>query len=91
MPLAFTIIASGFCIALLIVAIAYAYRIVVETRIKERILTKEEIKYEQKEISPEDDLKQRLDQIRSERFSLIKRTVPQAYSYKETIKTKDSV
>lgn len=85
----FIIFTCGVVIAGLILAIAHAYRIIVETRLKERILTNEN-NVVKKEISAEDELKQRLQQIRSERFSLIKQPPHQgdAWSYKETITTK---
>ena len=76
-------------VAGLILATAHAYRIIVETRLKERILTNED-HAAKKEVSAEDELKQRLQEIRSERFSLIKpgASAGMSWSHKETITTK---
>lgn len=83
------VLSCGLVATMLIVATASAYRIIVETRLKERILTNED-NVVKKEVSAEDELKQRLQQIRTERFSLIKQPSRQgdAWSHKETITTK---
>lgn len=82
-----TILSCGLVATMLIVAIASSYRIIVETRLKEKILSNEQLQ-QKKEISVEDNLRKQLEKIREERYSLIRPDTAGAWSQKITTKSK---